>query len=71
MENICLLTLALSKDVKKYGIDRVLAPSLADLKILESKGIVVKYKNKTMYFTRDFTLVLTHTNDTCKILLLD
>jgi len=44
-KNIHLAILARSKLVKIYGLGKILAPLLADLKILESDGINVKFYN--------------------------
>lgn len=44
LKNIHLVALCHNADVKQYGYDSILEPIVNDLKILESEGIIVQYK---------------------------
>lgn len=53
LNNIFLLAVAYTEDIKKYGINKILKPLVDDLKLLESdEGIQVKLQNETNFILR-------------------
>ncbi|XP_030606887.1 uncharacterized protein LOC115795207 [Archocentrus centrarchus] len=49
--NIHLISLFHSQDAKKYGIDKILAPFIDDVKVLEQSGMEVSFTEQPLYGT--------------------
>lgn len=49
--NIHLISLFHSQDAKKYGIDKILAPFIDDVKVLEQSGMDVSFTEQPLYGT--------------------
>ena len=63
LNSIQLLVIAKSTDLKKYGVDLLLAPLIEDLKHLESVGLSFKFQNQDLCFTDSAALVISDNLD--------